>query len=219
MADSNFEKPRKIEFDVPDQEPFHPTRDEDTPLDTEFKESENLESTSSIIVDEYQRTIEFMKFVEELLRETSIVEVELDRDEDPEVWMAMNRLFENPSPKLNQDAYFQVIDQLEAIERIEQIEDRPEESNILDNLPNIHEVDESEINEEDFQISAIDEIEGKARIRRGSVFKDPPPSPAPRRPPDHLAWRRRWAKLQRTIDVLGKSYKVQSLTRHWWNDS
>jgi len=217
MADDNFKKPKKIEYETPDQDSFDPKRDEDTPLATEFEEQDNVESTAAIVVDEYTRTIEFMKFVEQLLRDASKVEVEIDPEDDPEVWMAMNRIFNNPSPKLNQDAYFQVVDALEVIEKIEQIDDRPEEGDILDNLPEAED-DEGEIKDADFQISAKDEIEEKSKVRRASAFKDPPPPPPPPEPPEPPPWKRRWRKFHRIINVLGRPYKIQWLRDRWWHD-
>ncbi len=216
MADDNFKKPKKIEFESPDQEPFDPKRDEDTPLATEFEELDTVESTAAIVVDEYTRTIEFMKFVEQLLRDASKVEVEIDPEDDPEVWMAMNRIFSNPSPKLNQDSYFQVVDALETIERIEQVEDRGDD--ILEEFPEDEEVGEGEIKDEDFRISAKDEIEEKSKIRRASAFKDPPAPPPPPEPPEPAPWKRRWRRFHRIINVLGKPYKVQWLRDRWWHD-
>ena len=216
MADDNFKRPDKIDYDTPDQESFDPREEEDTPLATEFDEQDNVESTAAIVVEEYTRTIEFMKFVEQLLRDASKVEVEIDPQDDPEVWMAMNRIFNNPHPTLNQDSYFQVIDALEVIEKIEQIEDRPEEGNVIDNLD--EEVDESEIKDSDFQISAKDEIEERSKVRRASAFIDPPPPPPPPEPPEPTPWKRRWRKFQRVIDVLGRPYKVQWLKDRWWHD-
>lgn len=215
MADDNFQKPQKIEFDVPDQDSFNPQRDDETPLATEFKEIDDIESTAAIVVEEYGRTIEFMKFVEQLLRDLSKVEVDINPEDDPEVWMAMNRIFANPDPKLNQDAYFQVIDALEVIERIEQVEDRSDDE--LE-IPDTQEVDEGEIKDEDFRISAKDEIEEKSKVRRSSVFKDPPPPPPPQKPPESIPWKRRFRKLHRIINVLGKSYKIQWLRDRWWDD-
>jgi hypothetical protein len=217
MADNNFKKPKKIEYKAPDQESFNPKLDEDIPLSTEFKEQDDTESTAAIVVDEYTRTIEFMKFVEQLLRDVSKVEIEINPDDDPEVWMAMNRIFKNPHPTLNQDSYFQVVDALEVIEKIEQVEDRPEEGDILDNLPEPDDA-EGEIKDAGFQISAKDEIEEKSKVRRSSVFKDPPPPPPPPEPPEPPPWRRRWRKFHRTINVLGRPYKIQWLRNRWWDD-
>ncbi len=217
MADDNFKKPKKIEYEALDQDSYNPSRDEQKPLATEFEETDDVESTAAIVVDEYTRTIEFMKFIEGLLRDAAKVEVEIDPEDDPEVWMAMNRIFSNPSPKLNQDSYFQVVDALEVIEKIEQIEDRPDEGDILDNLPDA-EVDEGEIKDAGFQVSAKDEIEEKSKVRRSSAFKDPPPPPPPPKPPEPPPWRRRWRKLHRIINVLGRPYKVQWLKDRWWHD-
>jgi len=217
MANDSFKRPKKIEFESPDQEPYNPKVDDETPLSQEFEEQDDVQSTASIVVDEYTRTIEFMKFIEQLLRDQSKVEVEIDPEDEPEVWMAMNRIFENPAPKLNQDSYFQVVDALETIERIEQVEDRQDED-VLPDIPDSQEVDEGEINEEDFQISAVDEIEEKAKVKRSTAFKDPPPPPPPPKPPEEHPWARRWRKFHRKIYVLGKPYKVQWLRNRWWRN-
>lgn len=214
MADDNFKKPKKIEYGVPNQDSFDPKRDEETPLANEFEDTDDVESTAAIVVEEYGRTIEFMKFIEQLLRDLSKVEVDINPEDDPEVWMAMNRIFANPDPKLNQDAYFQVVDALEVIERIEQVEDRSDGD--LE-IPETQEVNEDEIKDEDFQISAKDEIEEKSKIKRSTAFKDPPLPPPLPEPPEPIAWKRRFRRLHRIINVLGKPYKIQWLRDRWWD--
>jgi len=212
MADDKFKKPKKIEYETPDQDPFDPEKTEDTPLSKEFEEQDDTQSTAAIVVEEYGRSIEFMKFVEQLLRDASKVEVEIDPEDDPEVWMAMQRLYGNPTNRLNSLEYFQLVDMLEGVERIEQVDDRNEDGDILDALPNTQEVEEGEITDEDFQISAIDDIEERAKIVRKSVFKDPPPPP----PPKSVSWLRRWRKSFRKIEIFGKEYRVQWLRKRWW---
>jgi len=212
MADDKFKKPKKIEYETPDQDPLDPEKTEDTPLSKEFEEQDDVQSTAAIVVEEYGRSIEFMKFVEQLLRDASKVEVEIDPEDDPEVWMAMQRLYGNPTNRLNSLEYFQLVDMLEGVERIEQVDDRNEDGDILDALPNTQEVEEGEITDEDFQISAIDDIEERAKIVRKSVFKDPPPPP----PPKSVSWLRRWRKSFRKIEIFGKEYRVQWLRKRWW---
>ena len=218
---NDFKKPKKIEYEGLDQDTIDPVKKEDKPLATEFEDVDSTQSSASVIVEEYSRTIEFQKFLEQLLRDISKVEIEINPEDDPEVWIAMTRVFNNPSPKLNQDSYFQVLDALETMERIEQVEDDPRnnvEDDFLDNLPDAQEVDESEIKDADFQVSAIDEIEEKAKVRRSSAFKSPPP-PAPKPPPpEENPWRRRWRKMFRVVHVLGRPYKVQWLRNRWWRD-
>lgn len=214
MADDNFKSPKKIEFDVLDQDSFDPKRDDETPLATEFEETDDVESTAAIVVLEYGRTIEFMKFVEELLRDLSKVEVEVSPEDDPEVWMAMQRLYSKPTSTLNSLEYFQVVDALEVIERIEQVEDRSAEDI---EIPDSREIDEDEIKDSDFRISAKDEIEEKSKVRRASAFKDPlPPSP-PSEPPEGAPWKRRFRRFNRVINILGRPYKIQWLRDRWWD--
>ena len=220
MAD-NFKRPKKPQYEAGDQNPVDTNRTEDTPLSTEFQDSEPTQSRAKILIDEYGKTIEFHKFIEKLLREISQVEVEINPEDDPEVWIAMKRTFgDTASPKMNQESYFQVIDALEAIERIEQLESDPrngaETNDLFESLPDSQEVEESEILDEEFQISAIDEIEAKARVKRSSAFRDPPPPPPPPAPPEEKPWLRRWRKYLRKVNVLGKPYRVQWLRNRWW---
>jgi len=214
MADGSFKRPDEIEYESINQDPYNPVEQEDEPLDNKYKEEEIAESTAAIVVDEYTRTIEFMKFLEGILRDTSKVEVEFEPEDDPEVWMAMNRIFSNPSPKMNQESYFQVVDQLEVIERIEQVEDSPRSES--ENIPDNREVEEGEIDDSDFQVSAIDEIKQKSRVTRSSAFKEPPPPSKPPKPPKEKSWLRRWRKQYNQVDVLNKPYKVQWLSGRWW---
>jgi len=214
-----FKKVKRIEHESLDQVSIEYPTDEVTPISNKFDEVKPTETKAGIIVDEYGRTIEFQKFLEQLLRDNTKLKIEIDPEDDPEVWMAMNRVFSNPAPKINQDSYYQVIDALEAMERIEGAEESPRadvEDDILSNLPYAQEVDEDEIKEEDFQISAVDEIEEKSRVKRESVFVDPPPPDPPPPPPKPRPWLRRWRRGFRKINVLGREYKVQWLPNRWW---
>lgn len=220
MSEDNFQRPKNIEFQPEQQRSFDPDKTRDTPIEKKFVDEESTESTAAIVVEEYGKTIEFMKFIEGLLRDASKVEVNINPEDDPEVWMAMNRVFANPNTTINQNSYFEVIDALEVIEKLEQFEDNSFniENELLDNIPNAQEVDEDEITEEDFQISAIDEIEEKAVIRRTSAFKDPPPPPPPPKPPsdENHPWLRRWRRYRKRINVLGRPYNVQWVKNRWW---
>lgn len=218
MSDS-FKRTDKIEYDSLKQDPIHPVEEENKPLVQEFEGEEPVQSSASMIIDEYDRTIEFQKFIEGLIRERSKVEVEIDPNDDPEVWMAMLRVFKRNSSKMNQESYFQVVDALEVIERIEQVEDSPREDakeNFLSDLPDTQEVNEGEITDPEFQISAIDEIADKSKVQRASVFKDPPAPEPPEEPPKSLSWLRRWRKINHIVVVLDKSYRVQWLRDRWW---
>ena len=216
---SEFKKPKKIQFEPERQESSDPAKSEDTPLKQEFQEKVVTTTKAEAVVEEYNRTVEFMKFLEKLLRDKSQVEVEIDPQDDPEVWIAMSRVFSNPTPKMNQESYFQVIDALEVIQKIEAAEDDPRadvEEDFLSNLPDVKEADEGEIKDDDFQISAVDEIEEKSKVRRSSAFRDPaPPRPKPK-PPESTPWLRRWRNFNKVINVLGKPYKVQSVKNRWW---
>lgn len=222
MADDNFKKPGKIEHEALDQESEDLNPQEDSPLATEYEDTDPEQSMAEVVIEEYGRTIEFMKWIEEKLREAAKVEVEIDPEDDPEVWMAMNRVFSNPSPKMNQESYFQAIDGLEVMERLEQMEDDPRNgaaiNDLLDELPGAQEVDEGEITDEDFQISAVDEIEEKAKVQRKSALKDPPPPPPPPKPPEPEPWLRRWRKYYRRVNILGRPMRVQWLRNRWWRD-
>ena len=70
MAD-DFKKPDKIQYEGLDQNPIDPVKNEDKPLGTEFQDTDPVQSSASIIVQEYERTIEFQKFLEQLLRNYS----------------------------------------------------------------------------------------------------------------------------------------------------
>jgi hypothetical protein len=200
MSDE-FAKIRNIEYESLKQTPERPLLEEDQEIKSEFEDQELEQSGAAAVVEEYDRTIQFQKFIEGLLRENSKVEVEIDPEDDPEVWMAMTRVFKSStlSPKLNQDSYFQVIDALEVIERIEQAEDDPKtslEDDFLENLPNISEAAEGEILDSEFQ----------TEIKNDSVTGA---SSTESKPPEDLTSLRRWQKVKKKIKVLEKFYPVK----------
>lgn len=151
--------------------PFESTRQHDVVIPSdragvekdETVSTDGKETRASIVVSEYDRAIEFYKFVEELLRSQLQVEVEVDPEDDPEVWMAMQRVFSNPNPKINQDSYYQVLDALEQINKLEAAEVMDFEADFLANLPKINEellaANETEINDSDFIDEDIEDLE------------------------------------------------------------
>lgn len=209
---NDFKKIKKIEFEPLAQEPIDPVANQDTPLQSqEFTSAEDTTSAAQTIVTNYDKTIEFMKFVEGLLREQSQVQIEIDPEDDPEVWLAMQRVFSNPSTKLDSNSYFQVLDALEAINEVELLEQDPRndlEEDFLSNLPNVKEADESEILDETFQETALDEIENKAKVKRSEVFVPPEPPPPPPPPPEPAPDKRRWSRLRRRIQILNEHFRI-----------
>lgn len=221
----NFKKPKKIDFEPEPQDPINPLQSEDRPIADAPEEQAADTTKAGTVLEEYDRAIEFMKWLEQLLRENSKVEVEIDPEDDPEVWLAMQRIFSNPSPKLNQDSYYQVLDALEVIEKIEQVEEAQTElDDFLETVKDSEEVEPDEIKDEDFQIPALDEIEEKSKVRRSSALKDPPPPKPPILPDDPHAgphrhpWWWRWRRYYRRVNVLGRPYRVQWLNSRWWRD-
>jgi len=77
-------------------------------------------SRAEILIGEYDTTIAFAKWLEGLLDEDlKNVVVEIDPEEEPETWMAMQRIFSNPSPKITYQSYTQVLAALEEIDSVE----------------------------------------------------------------------------------------------------
>lgn len=75
---------------------------------------------AQILIDEYDKTIAFAKWLEDLLDEDlKDVVVEIDPEEEPEVWMAMQRIFSSPNPKITYQSYTQVLAALEEIDLVE----------------------------------------------------------------------------------------------------
>lgn len=101
---------------------------EQTEVRSEFREptgeiSESLSigpTRAELLINSYDKTIEFMKWLESLIDDDmKEIVVEVNKEEQPEVWMAMQRIFSNPSEKLTYNSYTQVLNALSEIESIE----------------------------------------------------------------------------------------------------
>lgn len=123
---NEFSKITKIEYDPAEQtDPGQFVAEPEQPKTTMDYVPEE-ESRASIIIDEFSKTLEFLKFVEELLDEQlKDVNVEINPDDDPEVWMAMQRIFENPDRQINYSSYKDIVAALEQITEIEAKEADP----------------------------------------------------------------------------------------------
>jgi len=115
--DEAFKRPSSPEYD-----PLKQTEVRGDFVDTGEARTTNAEpiSRAQIIVNEYDRTIEFAKFLEGLLDDDlKDIVVEIDPEEEPEVWMAMQRIFSNPNPKITYQSYTQILTALEDIDAVE----------------------------------------------------------------------------------------------------
>ena len=115
MAEA-FKRPGKLDFTPAKQEEirgaFRP--------ETNKSESTTDISRAAALVAEYNETIEFAKWLEGLLDEDfKDIVVQIDPEEDPQVWMAMQRIFSNPNPKISYQAYTQVLAAIEQVENLE----------------------------------------------------------------------------------------------------
>ena len=92
-------------------------------------------SRAEALINEYDKTITFFKFIEGLLDDQmKDVVVEINPQEQPEVWQAMERLFSNPSPKISYKTYVQVLAAIEEADQLESTVGDPfaEESEFID---------------------------------------------------------------------------------------
>jgi hypothetical protein len=120
-----FKRPGKADYEPPKQTEirgiFHPA-EADLSADT----PDQGKSRAQIIVDEYDKTIAFAKWLEGILDDQlKDVVVEVDPEEQPEVWMAMQRIFSTPSPKISYKSYAQVLAALEEVDTVESTVDDP----------------------------------------------------------------------------------------------
>jgi len=115
------------EFKRPGSADFEPLKQ--TELRGDFRPEEVIQnddtptngpSRAQILVEEYDKTIQFAKWIEELLDEQmKDVVVEIDPEEQPEAWMAMQRIFASPNPKISYKSYVQVLAALEEVDKVE----------------------------------------------------------------------------------------------------
>jgi hypothetical protein len=108
-----FDQVPKLDYELPPQVPLESP--EPTPGQMAAAAaalSDEPLAAAPMLVGDYGRTIEFAKFltayVDDLIKD---VVVQIDPEEDPEVWMAMKRLFgDTANPALSGRAYCQVLD-------------------------------------------------------------------------------------------------------------
>lgn len=118
MADG-FKRPKKPEFEPREQDEVRAEFEEPQPELSDQTPAEGP-SRAKLIIDSYDKSIEFMKWLEGLLDdELKDVVVEIDPEEQPEVWMAMQRIFNNPNPKITYGSYVQILQALEDVSNVE----------------------------------------------------------------------------------------------------
>ena len=123
-------------FKRPGSADFEPLKQTEIRSDFKPTESDPAENTptqgqsrAEILVEEYDKTIAFAKWLEGILDdELKDVVVEIDPEEQPEVWMAMQRIFASPNPKISYQSYAQVLAALEEVDEVEATVDNPFET-------------------------------------------------------------------------------------------
>lgn len=111
-----FKRPNSLEFEPLKQQEIR-GEFRDIPGPTEIP---SVVSQAEILIGQYDVTIAFAKWLEGLLDEDlKDVVVEIDPEEEPEAWMAMQRIFSNPNPKITYQSYTQVLAALEEIDKVE----------------------------------------------------------------------------------------------------
>jgi hypothetical protein len=111
-----FRRPSKIEFE--------PRLQEEVRSDTIRPEAEPDEplviTRAEQIVIQYDKTIEFFRWLESLLdNRFKDIAVTIDQEDQPEVWLAMQRVFSNPNARLDYGSYIQVLDAIEEMNQLE----------------------------------------------------------------------------------------------------
>lgn len=111
-------------FKRPNSPEFEPLKQEE--IRGDFRDAIGPDETipiisqAEILVAQYDTTIAFAKWLEGLLDEDlKDVVVEIDPEEEPETWMAMQRIFSNPNPKITYQSYTQVLAALEEVDKVE----------------------------------------------------------------------------------------------------
>lgn len=120
-----FKRPGKVEFEPPKQtevrSDFHPP-ESDPATETPVRG----QSRAEVLINEYDKTIAFAQWLEGILDDQmKDVVVEIDPEEQPEVWMAMQRIFSTPNPKISYKSYVQVLAAIEQVENLEATVDNP----------------------------------------------------------------------------------------------
>lgn len=163
-----FARPQIPEFKPQQQQEILPTFDWTQRNNTEPTPSIEI-SLASELVQSYGNTISFMEWIESLLdNEMKDVVVEINPEEQPEVWMAMNRIFNNPNPKITYSSYRQVVEMLEQAEELDANDTDPmlEEDKFIQQLQSIKtESLDTNITDTTVDQVNIDELVELTRIR------------------------------------------------------
>lgn len=153
---------------------------------------------------EHDKTIEFYDWLRSLVDERlKDVTVRINPDDEPEVWMAMQRIFKATAQEnLNFRSYAQVLDALRDVKQLEleeaQIELNGDEDELIAQFEDAGETEEltptPEMDLIDEDETAIQEaLEGRTitfQSVAGQSVPKPKPKPKPR--PHYYWWRRYW---------------------------
>lgn len=143
MAD-RFKRPPKLDFEPREQEELRSDFTVPEP-DTETQQF-SLETTKAEeVVQAYDNTIVFIQWLESLMDDRlKNISVDINFDEQPEVFMAMQRVFgETADPRMDYRSFVQVLDAIEEINTIEGDEAMPEldlENEFISQVPQAAEI-------------------------------------------------------------------------------
>ena len=123
MADNDFPRVPQIDFDPIIQEEANV--EAKIPSDSRGPSQSSSEQDvatrrAPIALKKLQRTRTFLEWLRDLLDDRFAgLAVQVDADNSPQVWMAMQRIFDAPDPILRYSSYVEVVAALEQIEQIE----------------------------------------------------------------------------------------------------
>lgn len=108
---------KPIEQSVPEIASINPNLDEAT-MDNDLVDLSP--SAAEVLVEKYEKTIQFIDWLTTLSdNRVKEITIQVDPDQHPEVWMAMQRIFSNPNTTLSGQSYLDVLDALKEIAEFE----------------------------------------------------------------------------------------------------
>lgn len=116
-----FKRPRQPEYQPLRQRQDAPTNADNNIPEENIQEETQQISNAELVVNEFEKTLEFTKWLTGLVDDkVKDIVVQVDPEQHPQVWEAMRRLFgDSANTNLSGRAYLDVLDALRQVNQIE----------------------------------------------------------------------------------------------------
>lgn len=116
-----FKRPKTPEYQPITQRQDAPPNQENQIPEENIQNENQQKSNAEIVVEEYEKVLEFAKWLTGLVDEkVKDIVVQVDPEEHPEVWQSMKRIFgDSANENLSGRSYLEVLDALREVQKLE----------------------------------------------------------------------------------------------------